>query len=100
MGALAFLFAMMKTRPSPFYLLDEVDATLDSANLHRVLGMVRELSSEAQILVITHQPQTAEAADLLYGVTMPPGGATRVVSVGMDQAGTGLPGLQPPAKSA
>ena len=100
LGALAFLFAMMKTRPSPFYLLDEVDATLDSANLHRVLGMVRELSSEAQILVITHQPQTAEAADLLYGVTMPPGGATRVVSVGMDQAGTGLPGLQPPAKSA
>ncbi|MYK55919.1 MAG: chromosome segregation protein SMC [Acidimicrobiia bacterium] len=100
LGALAFLFAMMKTRPSPFYLLDEVDATLDSANLHRVLGMVRELSSEAQILVITHQPQTAESADLLYGVTMPPGGATRVVSVGMDQAGTGLPGLQPPAKSA
>ena len=100
LGALAFLFAMMKTRPSPFYLLDEVDATLDSANLHRVLGVVRELSSEAQILVITHQPQTAESGDLLYGVTMPPGGATRVVSMRMDQDGAGLPGLQPPAKSA
>ena len=100
LGALAFLFAMMKTRPSPFYLLDEVDATLDSANLHRVLGMVRELSSEAQILVISHQPQTAESADLLYGVTMPPGGATRVVSMRMDQGNLGLPGLQTPAKSA
>ena len=100
LGALAFLFAMMRTRPSPFYLLDEVDATLDSANLHRVLGMVRELSSQAQILVITHQPQTAEAADLLYGVTMPPGGATRVVSMRMDQVSLGLPGLQTPAKSA
>ncbi len=100
LGAMAFLFAMMKTRPSPFYLLDEVDATLDSANLHRVLGMVRELSSEAQILVITHQPQTAESADLLYGVTMPPGGATRVVSMRMDRGSIGLPGLHTPAKSA
>lgn len=100
LGALAFLFSMMKTRPSPFYLLDEVDATLDSANLHRVLGMVRELSSEAQILVITHQPQTAESADLLYGVTMPPGGATRVVSMRMDRGSIGLPGLHTPAKSA
>lgn len=100
LGALAFLFAMMKTRPSPFYLLDEVDATLDSANLHRMLEMVRELSSEAQILVITHQPQTAEAADLLYGVTMPPGGATRVVSMRLDRGSIGLPGLHAPAKSA
>ena len=101
LGALAFLFAMMRTRPSPFYLLDEVDATLDAANLHRVLGMVRELSAQAQILVITHQPQTAESADLLYGVTMPPGGATRVVSMRMDRTGAShllLPGAS--ARSA
>ncbi len=101
LGALAFLFAMMKTRPSPFYLLDEVDATLDSANLHRVLEIVRELRSQAQILVITHQPQTAESADLLFGVTMPPGGATQVVSRRMDQDHAArLVSLQAPAKSA
>ena len=85
LGALAFLFAMMRTRPSPFYLLDEVDATLDSANLHRVLEIVKELRARAQILIISHQPQTAESADLLYGVTMPPGGATQVVSRRMDR---------------
>ena len=85
LGALAFLFAMMRTRPSPFYLLDEMDATLDSANLHRVLEMVKELRSRAQILIITHQPQTAEIAEVLYGVTMPPGGATQVVSHRIDR---------------
>ena len=92
---------MMKTRPSPFYLLDEVDATLDSANLYRVLEIVRELRSQAQILVITHQPQTAESADLLHGVTMPPGGATQVVSRRMDQDHAArLVSPQAPAKSA
>lgn len=85
LGALAFLFALMKTRPSPFYLLDEVDATLDAANLHRVLQLVRELGARAQILIITHQPQTAEFAEVLSGVTMPPGGATEVVSHRMDR---------------
>ena len=89
LGALAFLFALMKTRPSPFYLLDEMDATLDAANLHRVLEVVRELRSQAQILIITHQPQTAEFAEVLYGVTMPPGGATQVVSRRMDRARPG-----------
>ena len=85
LGALAFLFALMKTRPSPFYLLDEVDATLDATNLHRVLQIVKELRAHAQILIITHQPQTAEFAEVLYGVTMPPGGATQVVSRRMDR---------------
>ena len=100
LGALAFLFALMKTRPSPFYLLDEMDATLDAANLHRVLGIVRELRSQAQILIITHQPQTAEFAEVLYGVTMPPGGTTQVVSRRMDRAGTDIGKLNPQARSA
>ncbi len=100
LGALAFLFALMKTRPSPFYLLDEMDATLDAANLHRVLGIVRELRSQAQILIITHQPQTAEFAEVLYGVTMPPGGTTQVVSRRMDRAGTDIGKLSPQARSA
>ena len=86
LGALAFLFALMKTRPSPFYLLDEVDATLDATNLHRVLEIVTDLRANAQILIITHQPQTAEFAEVLYGVTMPPGGTTQVVSRRMDRA--------------
>ncbi len=100
MGALAFLFALIRTRPCPFYLLDEVDATLDSVNLHRVLEMVADLSTRAQILVITHHPQTAEVGDVLYGVTLPPGGTTRVVSRRMDRRGllAGLP--NPQARSA
>lgn len=100
LGALAFLFALMKTRPSPFYLLDEMDATLDAANLHRVLEVVRELRSEAQILIITHQPQTAEFAEALYGVTMPPGGATQVVSRRMDHARPGAGSRRTRARSA
>ncbi len=85
LGALAFLFALMRTRPSPFYLLDEMDASLDAANLYRVLQVVRQLRSHAQILIITHQPQTAEFAEVLYGVTMPPGGTTQVVSRRMER---------------
>jgi chromosome segregation protein len=99
LGALAFLFALMKTRPSPFYLLDEVDATLDAVNLHRVLQLVRELRINAQILIITHQPQTAEFADVLYGVTMPPGGVTQVVSRRMDRSSS-LRGYETQARSA
>ncbi|MCE2526514.1 MAG: chromosome segregation protein SMC [Actinomycetia bacterium] len=100
LGAMAFLFALMKTRPSPFYLLDEMDATLDSANLSRVLEIVRELRSKAQILIITHQPQTAEFAEVLYGVTMPPGGTTQVVSRRMDRADQTAEITEPHARSA
>ena len=99
LGALAFLFALMKTRPSPFYLLDEVDATLDATNLHRVLQIVKQLRANAQILIITHQPQTAEFAEVLYGVTMPPGGATQVVSRRMDRTAA-IQQLRTQARSA
>ncbi len=78
--ALAYLFAVFRARPSPFYLLDEVEAALDDVNLHRFLDLVHEFRQEAQLVIVTHQKRTMEAADILYGVTMPPGGSTRVVS--------------------
>lgn len=78
--ALAFLFAVFRSRPSPFYLLDEVEAALDDINLHRFLDLLDEFRSEAQLIIVSHQKRTMEAADALYGVTMPPGGSSKVVS--------------------
>ena len=78
--ALAFLFAVFRSRPSPFYLLDEVEAALDDVNLHRFLELVHEFRDEAQLLVVSHQKRTMEAADCLYGVTMQPGGSSKVIS--------------------
>jgi len=78
--ALAYLFAVFRARPSPFYLLDEVEAALDDVNLHRFLDLIHEFRDEAQLLVVSHQKRTMEAADVLYGVSMPPGGSSRVVS--------------------
>lgn len=78
--ALAYLFAVFRARPSPFYLLDEVEAALDDVNLHRFLDLVHEFRGEAQLVVVSHQKRTMEAADCLYGVSMPPGGSSRVVS--------------------
>lgn len=78
--ALALLFAVFRSRPSPFYLMDEVEAALDDVNLHRFLGLIDEFRGEAQLLIVSHQKRTMEAADCLYGVTMQPGGSSRVVS--------------------
>jgi chromosome segregation protein len=78
--AMAFLFAVFRSRPSPFYLMDEVEAALDDVNLHRFLDLVHEFRAEAQLLVVSHQKRTMEAADCLYGVTMAPGGSSRVIS--------------------
>jgi chromosome segregation protein len=80
LAALAFLFAVFRARPSPFYLLDEVEAALDDVNLHRFLDLVREFRGETQLVIVTHQKRTMEAGDILYGVSLPPGGSTRVVS--------------------
>jgi chromosome segregation protein len=80
LAALAYLFAVFRARPSPFYLLDEVEAALDDVNLHRFLDLVHEFRDEAQLLIVSHQKRTMEAADVLYGVSMPPGGSSRVVS--------------------
>ena len=71
---------VFRARPSPFYLMDEVEAALDDVNLHRFLDLVHEFRDEAQLLVVSHQKRTMEAADCLYGVSMPPGGSSRVVS--------------------
>ncbi len=78
--ALAFLFAVFRSRPSPFYLMDEVEAALDDVNLSRFLELIAEFRNEAQLLIVSHQKRTMEAADSLYGVTLQPGGSSRVVS--------------------
>jgi chromosome segregation protein len=78
--ALAYLFAVFRSRPSPFYLMDEVEAALDDVNLQRFLGLVHEFRGEAQLIIVSHQKRTMEAADALYGVTMAPGGSSKVVS--------------------
>jgi len=80
MAALAFLFAVFRSRPSPFYLMDEVEAALDDVNLQRFLSLIDEFRDEAQLLIVTHQKRTMEAADALYGVTMVPGASSKVVS--------------------
>jgi chromosome segregation protein len=78
--ALAFLFAVFRARPSPFYLLDEVEAALDDVNLCRFVDLVTAFRQEAQLVVVSHQKRTMEAADCLYGVSMPPGGSSIVVT--------------------
>ncbi|RMH79507.1 MAG: chromosome segregation protein SMC [Actinomyces sp.] len=78
--ALAFLFAVFRSRPSPFYVMDEVEAALDDVNLHRFLALVEEFRADAQLVLVSHQKRTMEAADCLYGVTMKPGGSSRVVA--------------------
>lgn len=80
LAALAFLFAVFRARPSPFYVLDEVEAALDDANLARFLRLVDTLRKSAQLVIITHQQQTMEAADILYGVTMEPGASSIVIA--------------------
>ena len=86
LAALAFLFAVFKARPGPFYLLDEVDAALDDANLQRFLRLLDEFRDHGQLIVVTHQQATVRAADILYGVTMEPGGSSRALTRRMDEA--------------
>jgi chromosome segregation protein len=81
---LALLFAIFYFRPSPFCVLDEVDAPLDDANIHRFLRVLRELTGQTQFLVITHNRKTMEAADVLYGVTMEEPGLSTLVSVNLN----------------
>jgi chromosome segregation ATPase len=78
--ALAFVFAVFLARPSPFYILDEVEAALDDANIDRFLQLVRRFASRAQFVIVTHQKRTMDAADVLYGVSMGKGGISKVVS--------------------
>ena len=78
--AVAFLIALFKSRPSPFYILDEVEAALDDVNLGRLLEILAELRTNSQLLIITHQKRTMEIADALYGVSMRGDGVTQVIS--------------------
>jgi chromosome segregation protein len=78
--AIAFVFAVFLARPCPFYILDEVEAALDDANIDRFLQLVRRFSDRAQFVIVTHQKRTMDAADVLYGVSMGGDGVTKVVS--------------------
>ena len=80
LGAISFLFALFLARPCPFYLLDEVEAALDDANIGRFVELLRRYSDSAQFIVVTHQKKTMEAADVLYGVTMGGDGVSQIVS--------------------
>jgi chromosome segregation ATPase len=78
--AIGFVFAVFLARPCPFYILDEVEAALDDANIDRFLQLVRRFSDRAQFVIVTHQKRTMDAADVLYGVSMGGDGVTKVVS--------------------
>jgi len=79
LAAVALLVAIFKARPSPFYILDEVEAALDDANLGRLLSIFEELRASSQLVIITHQKRTMEIADALYGVSMRGDGVSAVV---------------------
>ncbi len=91
MTAIALLFAIFQAKPSPFCILDEVDAPLDDANIGRFLDMVEEFTAESQFIVITHNKQTMARAQALYGVTMQERGVSQLVSVRFDEARAGAP---------
>ncbi|MGH3546309.1 MAG: AAA family ATPase, partial [Mycobacteriales bacterium] len=77
--AVALLVAIFRARPSPFYLLDEVEAALDDTNLGRLLTLIAELAQTSQLIMITHQKRSMEVADALYGVSMRGDGITQAV---------------------
>jgi chromosome segregation protein len=85
--AVALLVAIFRARPSPFYVLDEVEAALDDVNLGRLIALIGELRTSSQIILITHQKRTMEIADALYGVTMRGDGVTQVISQRLRDAG-------------
>ncbi len=103
--ALAFVFAVFLARPCPFYILDEVEAALDDANIDRFLQLIRRFSDRAQFVIVTHQKRTMDAADVLYGVTMGGDGVTKVVSRRLPRevesgADDGAPGTPPALEAA
>lgn len=84
--ALALLFAVYKTRTTPFYILDEVEAALDDSNLRRLLSYIQELRQTTQLIMITHQRRTMESADVLFGVSMHNDGVTKIISQRLERA--------------
>ncbi|WP_419703257.1 chromosome segregation protein SMC [Promicromonospora sp. NFX87] len=88
LAAVAFLVSIFKARPSPFYIMDEVEAALDDVNLGRLIEIFKELQKDSQLIVITHQKRTMEVADALYGVTMRGDGVTTLISQRMGERET------------
>jgi chromosome segregation protein len=86
MTAIALLFAMLKVRPTPFCVMDEIDAAIDAANTEKLVGIIEQFAERTQFIIITHNPRTMEAAGVLYGVTMRQGGVSRLISVTLEQA--------------
>ena len=84
--AICLYFAIMKVRPTPFCIMDEIDAALDEANVERYAGYMRTLTANTQFITITHHRATMEEADVLYGVTMQEKGVTTVLSIDLDEA--------------
>ena len=84
--ALALLFAVYKTRATPFYILDEVEAALDDTNLRRLCAYLDSMRHDTQFIMITHQRRTMEMADVLYGISMQSDGVTKVMSQRLDRA--------------
>jgi chromosome segregation protein len=89
--ALALLFAIYLVKPSPFCVLDEVDAPLDEANIQRFINMLQRFKERTQFVIITHHPRTMEAADWLYGVTMEEAGISSIVGVRLDEVLSSMP---------
>jgi chromosome segregation protein len=85
LAAMAFLFAIFTARPSPFYLMDEVEPALDDVNLHRFLRLVEGFARDAQVLIVTHQKRTMEIAGTMYGISLSRDGTTKVVSQRLDR---------------
>ena len=83
--AIALYFAILKVRPTPFCMLDEIDAALDDRNVERFAGYLRNLCGKTQFIVITHRRGTMEAADVLYGVTMQEQGISKILHLDLDE---------------
>ena len=84
MTAISLMFGLFKYKPSPFCLLDEIDAPLDDANIGRFVEMLRSMQGHTQFILITHHRKTMEIADRLYGVTMEEPGVSKLISVQMN----------------
>jgi chromosome segregation protein len=95
MTASALIFALIAVKPSPFYLLDEVDAALDDANVERLSNKIRDVSATAQMLIVTHNKKTMELAQRMYGVTMQEPGVSSIVSVTLDDRPVAPPYVEP-----
>ena len=87
MTAIALLFAIYLVKPSPFCILDEVDAPLDDANIDRFVQLVRRFDKDTQFIIVTHNKRTMAAADTMYGVTQEEDGVSKIVSVRFTESG-------------